>query len=122
MRWRRRANSRRAPQRYALCGKRQGMSAILDILSNNALASALVAAAAITAVGGIWKWRHDRNDSEAIYNFLITSKSASGYTFRSTEAISSHTKISEKRVAELCIKHPKIRRNEKEKQSWALVE
>lgn len=57
----------------------------------------------------------------AIYQFLLTSKAGTAFTFRSTEAISSHTKISEERVADLCSNHPKIRRNEKEKQSWTLV-
>ena len=94
---------------------------MLDFISNDALVSALIAAAVIAAAGGIWKWWHDRRDSQTIYDFLLTSKAGTDFTFRSTEAISSHTKLSEKRVAELCSKHPKIRRNEKEKQSWTLV-
>jgi hypothetical protein len=97
----------------ALCGKGRGMSHILNFISNNGLASALVAAVVIAVIGGIWKWWHDRKDSETIYNFLLNSKSATGFMFRSTEAISSRTKISEKRVAELCSRHPKIRTNEK---------
>ena len=95
---------------------------MLDFISNNALVSALVAAAIIASATGAWKWWHDRKDSEAIYKYLLSSKSATDWKFRSTEAISSHTKIPENRVAKLCSKHPKIRRNEKEKQSWTLVE
>jgi hypothetical protein len=98
------------------------MSNVFNFISNNALVSAVVAATVIAVVSGIWKWWHDRKDSKAIYNFLRDSKSATAYSFRSTEAISSHTKISERRVAALCSKHPMIRRNEKEKQSWTLVE
>ena len=94
---------------------------MLEFISNNALVSTLIAALVIAAAGGIWKWWHDRKDSQTIYEFLRTSKTGTDFTFRSTEAISSHTKISEKRVAELCSKHPKIRRNKKEKQSWTLV-
>jgi hypothetical protein len=95
---------------------------MLDLISNNALVSALIAAAVVAAASGVWKWFHDRKDSQAIYNFLLTSKTGTRFNFRSTVAISSHTKLSEKRVADLCSKHPKIRRNEKEKQSWTLAE
>lgn len=94
---------------------------MLEFISNNALVSALIAAAVIAAARGGWKWWHDRKDSQAIYNFLLTSKAGTSFSFRGTEAISSHTKLSEKRVADLCSKHPKIRRNEKQKQSWTLV-
>lgn len=99
-----------------------GVKCILDFVSNNALGSAITATAVFALIGGIWKWRRDRKDSEIIYNFLLDSRSTTGYTFRSTEAISSHTKIAENRVAKLCSKHPKIRRNEKEKQSWTLLD
>jgi hypothetical protein len=98
------------------------MSDFFQVVSNNALISALVAAAVLGAAGWVWKGWHDRKDSQAIYSFMLGSRSRTGYTFRSTEAISSHTKISEKRVAALCARHPRIRRNEKEKQSWTVVE
>lgn len=97
------------------------MATVLEFINNNGLVSTLIAALVIAAAGGAWKWWHDRKDSQTIYNFLLNSKSCTDFTFRSTEAISSHTKIPEKRVAELCSKHPKIRRNENEKQSWTLV-
>ena len=98
------------------------MATVLDLISNNGLVSALIAAITIAAAGSIWKWWHDRKDSQTIYDFLLTSKAGTQFTFRTTEAISSHTKISEKRVAELCAKHPKIRRNERGKQSWTLIQ
>lgn len=98
------------------------MSAVLEFISNNSLVSTLIATAVVVAIGSAWKWWHDRQNSQAIYNFLLSSRSATGFTFRSTEAISSHTKIPENRVAVLCSRHPKIRRNEKGKQSGTLVE
>ena len=97
------------------------MSTILETISNNQLVSGLVVAAVAAIVGAAWKWKHDRKDSGKIYDFLLKSKSGTDFTFRSTEAISSATKIPEKRVALLCSKHPKIKRNEKEKQSWKLI-
>jgi hypothetical protein len=98
------------------------VSTMLEFICNNALVSGLIVAPVIAVAGGVWKWRHDRKDSQTIYNFLLKSKAGTDFTFRSTEAISSHTKIPERRVADLCSKHPKIRRNEEEKQSWTLVE
>lgn len=98
------------------------MTKALLFISNNSLASALVAAAILAIVGGIWKWIRDRRDSKKIHDFLLKSKVETDLTFRSTETISSYTKISESRVADLCSKHPKIKRNEKEKQSWRTVD
>jgi flavin-dependent dehydrogenase len=94
---------------------------MLKFISDNAIVSALIAAVVIAAASGLWKWWRDRKDSKIVYDFLLASKTETSFSFRSTEAISSHTKLSEKRVAELCSKHPKIRRNEKEKQSWTLI-
>ncbi|SRR5437870_7408315 len=97
------------------------MRAILDFLSNNELASALIAATILAAVGGIWKWKRDRRDSANIYRFMLDSKSRTDFDFRSTAAIASHTKLPAERVAALCARHPKIRRNEKEKESWTIT-
>src|SRR5512135_1841960 len=97
------------------------MGAVLEVISNNALASTLIAGGIVAAAGGVWKWWHDRRDSTAIYDYLVSSKLNTDWKFRSTAAISSQTKIPERRVAQLCSKHPKIRRNEKEKQSWTLI-
>ena len=98
------------------------MDALLELISNNALISSLVGTAIIALVAWSWKARHDRNDSEKIRMFLIRSKSETGFQFRSTEAIASNTMLPESRVALLCSRHKNFRRNEKEKQSWALVE
>ncbi|MDD2658681.1 MAG: hypothetical protein PHY54_03240 [Methylococcales bacterium] len=98
------------------------MTEALQFISNNSLASTLVAAAILAIVGGVWKWNRDRQDSKKIFDFMLKSKTETNFTFRSTEAISSHTKISEARVADLCSKHSKIKRNEKEKQSWQIVD
>ena len=98
------------------------MSTILDFLSNNALASTLVAAAILAVLGWVWRSGRDRRDSDAIYTFLADSKTATDFSFRSTEAIASRTKLTAERVEVLCARHPKIRRNQKEKESWTLVD
>ena len=89
---------------------------------DNSLGSALAAAAIVAVIVWLWKCYKNWYDSKKIYNFLLASKAGTDFTFRSTEAISSHTQIAENRVAELCSKHAKIKRNEKTKQSWQLIE
>jgi len=90
-------------------------------ISNNSLVSAHIAAVILAAFAGAWKWFRDWRDSKKIFNFMLKSKNETEFTFRATAAISSDTKIPESRVAELCSKHPKIKRNEKEKQSWQII-
>ena len=97
------------------------MNAIFDTISNNQLISGIAVAVILALVGAGLKWNRDRRDSQKIYDFMLKSQSRTDFTFRSTEAISSATKIPEKRVENLCIKHPNIKRNEKQRQSWKLV-
>ena len=98
------------------------MSKFLDFVMNNGLGSALAAAAIVAVIVWLWKSYRSWGDSKRIYSYLLASKAGTDFSFRSTEAISSHTKIAESRVAELCSKHKKIKRNEKTKQSWQLIE
>lgn len=95
--------------------------AYFEFISNNALVATIVAAALLAMFSWVVnRWR-DYRDSKKLYGFLRQSKSNTTSTFRSTEAISSATNIPENRVAELCSRHPNIKRNEKEKQSWQLT-
>lgn len=97
------------------------MNAIVSFISNNPLISGLL----VLLVGAVFTWAakfwRDRQDTKSIYEFLVSSAESTGFTFRSTEAISSHTKVPAERVEELCLRHPRIRRNEKEKESWTLL-
>lgn len=97
------------------------MIEVLICISNNGLISALIAAVILTAFAGAWNWFRDWRDSRKIYNYMLKSKNETEFTFRATEAISSDTKIPENRVAALCSKHPKIKRNEKTKQTWQII-
>ena len=93
----------------------------VDLISNNALISTLVGVAIVGLIAWVRKTLHDRTDSKAIYDFLLASKAEGDFTFRSTHAIASNTQLREDRVEALCAQHEAIRRNEKEKQSWELV-
>lgn len=94
---------------------------MLKIVTDNPLVSAIVAA--LISAGILWliKEIKDNKDSQAIYQFLLGSKEKTEYTFRSTAAISSATKIPELKIAKLCSRNKKIKRNELEKQSWKVA-
>jgi hypothetical protein len=98
------------------------LQSFLSLVSNNALASTLVGAAILGTIAWAWRAYGNWRDGEAIYDYLVKSQTATGYTFRSTAAIASDTRLPEERVAVLCAKHPRIRRNAKEKQSWTLAD
>lgn len=94
---------------------------MLKIVTDNPLVSAIVAA--LISAGILWliKEIKDNKDSQTIYQFLLGSKEKTEYTFRSTAAISSATKIPELKIAKLCSRNKKIKRNELEKQSWKVA-
>ena len=94
---------------------------MLKIITDNPLASAIVAGIILAGIFWLIKEVKDKKDSQAIYQFLLGSKEKTEYTFRSTAAISSATRIPESRVADLCSRNKKIKRNELEKQSWKIV-
>lgn len=95
---------------------------MLDFVTNNALVATLVAAAIIALAGRGWKRYRDKRDGEVIYSFLRQSMAGAEFRFRTTHAITSHTHIPGQRVGDLCLSHPKIRRNEEDKESWTIVE
>jgi hypothetical protein len=86
------------------------------IITENPLVSAVVAGLILTGMAWTIKKLKDKSDSRRIYKFI----SESNYTFLNTAAISSATHISEVRVAELCSKDKRIKRNAREKQSWRI--
>lgn len=61
-------------------------------------------------------------DTKKIINYLKNSKEKTGYSFRSNHAIASDTHLTEERVRTLCSRSKKVKRNEKEKESWKLNE
>jgi hypothetical protein len=106
------------------------MSFLTDIASLLAQAFAFAQAHAssilsgtvvVAVVGWLYTLYCDWRDSRAILNFLKGSAAASGYQFRSSEAISAATKISKARVERLCIRHKQISRNGAQKESWQLA-
>src|ERR1700756_4344287 len=92
---------------------------LVEWISNNKIASALPP---IIAIGGwIVKWSRDKRDTNRIRQFLLKSAATTGWRFCSTEAISSATHIPKNRLEKLCIRDRRIKRNEKDTESWQLV-
>ena len=87
------------------------------VITDNPLVSAIVAGLILAWLAWMIKKLKDKSGSQRIYKFI----SNSDQTFRSTAAISSAMHIPESRVAELCSKDKRIKRNELEKQSWRIA-
>lgn len=94
----------------------------LEVVSNNAFLSTILATGVVALFGFALKWFRDYRDTKKIYKFLLKSSTSTGFTFRSTEAISAEMDIPESRVETLCSKDPRIKRNQLEKQSWRLAD
>ena len=95
---------------------------LLEFATSNQIATTLISAAIIGLFVWFVKLLRDNRDNKKIYEFMRRSRRKTKFRFRTTEAISSDTRIPEDRVAKLCIKHKKIKRNQNKKQSWRLVE
>jgi hypothetical protein len=100
----------------------QFITSVLDFILNNKLASSLVSALLIGVVTWGYKSYSDTKARKRIYAFLLSSSKDSKWQFRSTHAIASNTKLTEARVETLCTQDSRIRRSEKEKQAWQLID
>jgi len=97
---------------------------MIEYISNDPVASKVAAGLTVCIatyiVTLLAKRRRNKADNDKIYNFLQQSALQGKHTFRSTHVIAAETKLTEQRVADLCITHDKIERNRKELQSWRL--
>ena len=90
-----------------------------DFIHNGIVQGAL---AALIAAFVIWVIRAIRMqiDEKKIIAFLEKSAAETELHFRTTHAVASATNLSEERVSKLCSRSRRIRRNQKEKESWIL--
>ncbi len=63
----------------------------------------------------------DKKVENKIIEFLEKSQKEYGYEYRTTHAISSEINISEEKIRNLCNKSKRIKRNQKEKETWRLI-
>jgi len=97
------------------------ITGLVDFINNNKIVSTLIGAAIVAAATWLLKRLRDRRDSNKIYRYFLKSAASTGWTFRSMQAISSATHIPTSRVADLCGSDKRLKRNEKEKDSWRLA-
>jgi hypothetical protein len=71
---------------------------------------------------GIWRSGRNAIDRQKIIEFLKRMRLERGFDFVSTHAIASDTKLSPSRIERLCQTHSGIRRNQKDRESWTLVD
>jgi hypothetical protein len=95
---------------------------ILTIITENPLATALIASAIYSLSKHLIQKCKLNRDKDNVFSFLLSSKQNDGFSFRSTEAISAGTKLTETRVEEVCQAHPNIKRNSRQKQSWCVID
>ncbi len=100
------------------------ISSFVDFVGNNFKETAAGAAIIVSIAGGLvglFKWFPDKRDSDKIYKFLRRSAKERGWAYRTTHAISSATKIPGNRISVLCNRDKRIKRNDKERESWRLI-
>jgi len=67
------------------------------------------------------KLRIDRKDKRKVYKWLDEFTDENEKRWRSTHAIASHTNLTEDRIRNICSKHKKIIRSDKQKEAWGII-
>jgi hypothetical protein len=93
----------------------------INLITEKLLAPALVGGFGVVFVWGVIKTVKLRRDSNRIYEVLRRFAQDGQYTFRSSEAISGVTNLTQSRISDLCSKHPNIERKEHERHMWRVV-
>lgn len=87
---------------------------------NNGIVQGVLASLAVVLILGLFGWLKFKRDEKIVARFLKDSGVETNHRFRSTQALSSATNLSEERIRKVCSKSTRIRRNQKEKESWKL--
>jgi len=91
------------------------------LITERVLVSAIVGVCAVVFILRAIKSVKDRRDSNRIYEFLRRCAKDGQYIFRSSEAISTVTRLPESRIADLCSKHGHIERKQGQRHTWRVV-
>ncbi|PYK41043.1 MAG: hypothetical protein DME60_05425 [Verrucomicrobia bacterium] len=92
-----------------------------DLITDRVLLSAIVGGFAVVFILRAIKNVKDRRDSNRIYEFLRRCAKDGQYVFRSSEAISTVTRLPESRIADLCSKHGHIERKQGQRHTWRVA-
>lgn len=91
-----------------------------DLLSKNSFLGALVSGLLILLVGWLISWCVKNHRANRIYNILQIGLAEKNKSFLPTAYLSSKSGYTQAQVESLCSFHKKIRRNEKELESWCI--
>src|SRR4029450_12121985 len=97
------------------------LMAMGPLITERVLVSAMVGVCAVVFILRAIKSVKDRRDSNRIYEFLRRCAKDGQYMFRSSEAISTVTRVPESRTADLGRKHRAIERKEGQRHMWRVV-
>ena len=84
------------------------------------IAEAIISGIVIAGIVVLSKSIFDYLATNKIIKYLQYSGESKSYRYRSSQAISSETDISEERVRNLCSRSKKIKRSSRDKESWRL--
>jgi len=97
------------------------MQQIFNYLSDNTVTSFIAVGTVIVGILG-WlynSWR-DHRDRDAIRTFMRSALANEGVQFSSTHFMASKLHLPDARVKKLCETDKRVRRNEKDRESWSL--
>ena len=86
----------------------------------NGIVQSVIAMLIGALILGIFGWLKFKRDEKVVTRFLKNSGVENSGTFRETHVISSATNLNQERIRKVCSKSCKIKRHQKEKESWKL--
>tara|TARA_Y100000815_G_scaffold271473_1_gene298117 strand:- start:892 stop:1191 length:300 start_codon:yes stop_codon:yes gene_type:complete len=93
---------------------------VWEILSTNSFVGTLVSGLFLLILGWAFSWGVKKYRACRVYSILQAGLSEKNKKFLSTAYISSKSGYTQSQVEALCSHHRKIRRNEKELESWCI--
>ena len=93
---------------------------VWEMLSTNSFVGALVSGLLLLIIGWAISWAVKKYRACRVYSILQAGLSEKNKRFLPTAYISSKSGYTQSQVEALCSHHKKIRRNEKELESWCI--
>lgn len=92
------------------------------LLSENSFLGALVSGIAIIVLVAIFKFFLNKYKASQVFNALKSGLAEKKHTFLPTSYLAAKTNYTQEKVEQLCSSHSKIKRNEKELESWQVID
>lgn len=92
------------------------------LLSENSFLGALVSGIAIIVIVAIFKFFLNKYKASQVFDVLKSGLDDKNRTFLPTSYLAAKTNYTQAKVEQLCSSHSKIKRNEKELESWKIID